>query len=166
MHTHPSPRRDFEGMEHRPETSSPLVRCWPADSGAIARELRVSRQSVSRWLSRLAAWRSSRPARCGPSGSQAQADPKQLRQIERNYGGVLGAGVRHGFVDASPGRKSDRAFDRSAPITLVMCGGFGAMDWSLQRPAPASPRAQSGESEALADREMVGSKKNARRRKA
>jgi len=36
----------------------------------------------------------------------------------------------------------------------------------LATTGPASPRAQSGESEALADREMAGSKKNARRRKA
>jgi len=43
---------------------------------------------------------------------------------------------------------------------------FGSDGLELATTGPASPRAQSGESEALADREMAGSKKNARRRKA
>jgi len=43
---------------------------------------------------------------------------------------------------------------------------FGSDGLELATTGPASPRAQSGESKALADREMAGSKKNARRRKA
>src|SRR5438067_12068008 len=49
MHTHPSPRRDFEGMEHRRKRAARLFAAGKLILAAIARELRVSRQSVSRW---------------------------------------------------------------------------------------------------------------------
>ena len=49
MHTHPSPRRDFEGMEHRRKRAARLFAAGRLILAAIARELRVSRQSVSRW---------------------------------------------------------------------------------------------------------------------
>src|SRR5205807_9070505 len=82
MHTHPSPRRDFEGMEHRRKRAARLFAAGRLILAAIARELRVSRQSVSRWSRD---WRRGGRAAlrgAGRAGRKPRLNPKQLRQIE------------------------------------------------------------------------------------
>ena len=86
MHTHPSPRRDFEGMEHRRKRAARLFAAGRLILAAIARELRVSRQSVSRWYRD---WRRGAPEYRGavpapakpawPAGSAAELQPDQLQ---------------------------------------------------------------------------------------
>src|SRR5207253_5327875 len=82
MHTHPSPRRDFEGMEHRRKRAARLFAAGRLILAAIARELRVSRQSVSRWYRD---WRRGGRAAlrgAGRAGRKPRLNPKQLRSEE------------------------------------------------------------------------------------
>src|SRR6266852_1343926 len=60
MANHTAPRRDFHGLEVRRQQAARLFAAGRETQGAIARLLRVSRQSVMRWYR---AWRKGgRPA--------------------------------------------------------------------------------------------------------
>jgi len=103
---------------------------------AIARELRVSRQSVSRWYTE---WRrGGAPALrgAGRAGRKPRLDDKQLQQVEK---ALLRGARAHGFgTDLW-------TLPRVATVTERLTGVhyhpghvwkiLGAMRWSLQRPA-------------------------------
>ena len=86
--------RDFEGMERRRKRAARLF-ARGATQADVARELEVSRQSVSRWH---AEWRTGGPSAlkaAGRAGRMPRLTETQLRQLDR----ALRRGPRaHGFA--------------------------------------------------------------------
>jgi len=136
MRTHPSPRRDFAGLEQRRKRAARLFAAGRLIAAAIARELKVSRQSVSRWYSD---WRRGGAAAlhgAGRAGRKSRLNPKQLRQIE----GELRRGARaHGFgTDLWTLPRVARVIEHLTGVHYHpghVWKILGALDWSLQRPA-------------------------------
>jgi len=130
------PRRDFQRLEHRRKQAARLFKAGKMILAAIARELRVSRQSVSRWYTE---WRrGGAPALrgAGRAGRKPRLDDKQLQQVEK---ALLRGARAHGFgTDLW-------TLPRVATVTERLTGVhyhpghvwkiLGAMRWSLQRPA-------------------------------
>ena len=89
----PAARRDFEGMEQRRRRAARMF-ARGATQADVARELEVSRQSVSRWY---ADWRSggTRALKAaGRAGRMPRLTKAQLRRVDR----ALRQGPRaHGF---------------------------------------------------------------------
>ena len=94
MATQTAPRRDFHGLEVRRQEAARLFAAGRETQGAIARRLRVSRQSVMRWYR---AWRAGgREAlrAAGRAGRKPRLAPEQLARVEA----ALRQGPRaHGF---------------------------------------------------------------------
>ncbi|MCX6630393.1 MAG: helix-turn-helix domain-containing protein [Candidatus Solibacter sp.] len=88
------PRRDFRGLEQRRRKAARLFAAGRMILAAIARELRCSRQSVSRWYQ---AWKRGGAAGlrgAGRAGRKPKLAAKQLRVVEK----ALRQGARaHGF---------------------------------------------------------------------
>src|SRR5713101_7562933 len=130
------PRRDFQRLEHRRKQAARLFKAGKMILAAIARELRVSRQSVSRWYTE---WRrGGAPALrgAGRAGRKPRLDDKQLQQVEK---ALLRGARAHGFgTDLW-------TLPRVATVTERLTGVhyhpghvwkiLGAMKWTLQRPA-------------------------------
>lgn len=129
-------RRDFAAMQRRRRRAARLFEAGKLSQAEIARELKVSRQSVSRWYE---AWQSE-PSQwiegAGRAGRPPKLDEAQRWQIDQ----ALREGARaHGF-------KTDLwTLPRVATVIERLTGVryhpghvwrlLGAMDWSLQRPA-------------------------------
>src|SRR6516225_736410 len=135
MHTPFSPRRDFGGMEQRRKHAGRLFAAGKLIMAAIARELRVSRQSVSRWYRE---WRrgGARALRgAGRAGRKPKLNAKQLQQMAKE----LRRGARaHGFT-------TDLwTLPRVATVIERLTGVhyhpghvwkiLGAINWTLQKP--------------------------------
>ena len=129
-------RRDFAAMQQRRRTAARLFAAGRLPQAEIARELHVSRQSVSRWYE---AWRSDQPRWIGGSGRagrRPRLDEAQLQQVDE----ALRRGApAHGF-------STDLwTLPRIAAIIERITGVhyhpghvwkiLAAMEWSLQRPA-------------------------------
>ena len=94
MPTHLSPRRDFQGLEQRRKQAGRLFAAGKMILAEIARELRTSRQSVSRWYAEWRRGGSSALRGAGRAGRKPKLNPVQLRQVEK----ALRRGARsHGF---------------------------------------------------------------------
>jgi transposase len=88
-----SPRRDFEGMERRRKRAARMFERGVAQAD-VARELGVSRQSVSRWYAEWQAGGTKALKGAGRAGRMPRLSAAQLRQVER----ALRRGPRaHGF---------------------------------------------------------------------
>jgi len=136
MQTHIRPRRDFEAMEQRRKRAARLFAAGRMILAAIARELRVSRQSVSRWYRQWKRGGSGALRGAGRAGRKAKLDRQQLRSIDV----ALRKGARaHGFA-------ADLwTLPRVAGVIERLTGVhyhpghvwkiLGMMDWTLQRPA-------------------------------
>jgi len=136
MHTLFSPRRDFGGMEQRRKRAGRLFAAGKLIMAAIARELRVSRQSVSRWYREWRRGGAGALRGAGRAGRKPKLHAKQLQQMAKE----LRRGARaHGFT-------TDLwTLPRVATVIERLTGVhyhpghvwkiLGAMDWSLQRPA-------------------------------
>lgn len=136
MPTHVAPRRDFHGLEVRRRQAARLFAAGRETHGAIARRLRVSRQSVMRWYR---AWRKGGRAAlraAGRAGRKPRLAPEQMDRIEA----ALRQGPRaHGF------RTNLWTLPRVARLIQQLTGVqyhpghvwrlLGAIDWTLQRPA-------------------------------
>ncbi len=135
MQTSVRPRRDFPALENRRKQAAKLFRAG-GRLATVARELKVSRQSVSRWYRQwqqggLAALRSA-----GRAGRQPKLDAAQLRKVEA----ALRQGARaNGFgtdlwtlprVAAVIKRVTGVRFHPGHVWRIL-----GALGWSLQRPA-------------------------------
>src|SRR5438874_5542157 len=95
MHTPFSPRRDFGGMEQRRNRAGRLFAAGKLILAAIARELRVSRQSVSRWYRDWRRGGAGALRGAGRAGRKPKLNAKQLPQIAKE----LRRGARaHGFT--------------------------------------------------------------------
>ena len=83
MQTHISPRRDFQGLDQRRKEAGRLFAAGKMILAEIARELKASRQSVSRWYKE---WRRGGIVAlrgAGRAGRKPKLDQGQLRQIEK-----------------------------------------------------------------------------------
>jgi transposase len=88
-----SPRRDFEGMERRRKRAARMFERG-APQADVARELEVSRQSVSRWYAEWRAAGTTALKAAGRAGRLPRLSSAQLRQVDR----ALRQGPRvHGF---------------------------------------------------------------------
>lgn len=123
-------------MEQRRKQAGHLFAAGKMSLAAIACELRVSRQSVSRWY---AEWRRRGAVAlrgAGRAGRKPKLNAKQLQHVER----ALRRGARaHGFgtdlwtlprVATVIGRLTSVHYHPGHVWKIL-----GAMDWTLQRPA-------------------------------
>ena len=130
------PRRDFQGLERRRKQAARLFAAGKLILASIARELKVSRQSVTRWYREwqhggVAALRGA-----GRAGRKPKLDPPQLRQVDK----ALRQGARaHGFdTDLWTLPRVAKIVERLTGVRYHpghIWKILGAMDWSLQRPA-------------------------------
>jgi len=136
MTTPPAPRRDFAALQRRRRRAARLFAAGKRTQSEMARELRVSRQSVSRWCE---AWRSDEPGwirGAGRAGRPPKLGDEQLALVDE----ALRQGARaHGFGTEL------WTLPRVATLMERVTGVryhpghvwkiLGAMKWSLQRPA-------------------------------
>ena len=85
------PRRDFSGLERRREQAARLFACGKVSQAEVARELKVSRQSVSRWYQ---SWR--RRGKSGLAGAGRAGRKSRLTQRQWS------ASIRHSVKDLEP----------------------------------------------------------------
>lgn len=131
-----SPRRDFQGLEHRRKRAARLFAGGRKILAAIARELKVSRQSVSRWYKHWKRGGTEALQGAGRAGRRPQLDSGQRRQVKT----ALRQGARaHGFgtdlwtlprVAAVIERLTGMQYHPGHVWKIL-----GTMDWTLQRPA-------------------------------
>ena len=136
MHTPLPPRRDFQELECRRKQAARLFATGKLILAVIARHLKVSRQSVSRWYREWRRGGTNALRGVGRAGRKARLDRRQLRAVEK----ALCQGSRaHGFA-------SDLwTLPRVATVIERVTGVryhpghvwriLGSMEWSLQRPA-------------------------------
>jgi transposase len=91
--TFSSTRRDFEGMRDRRKQACKLFRSGKIQAD-IARELGVSRQSVSRWYSAWCEGGAGALNGKGRAGRLASIDAKELKDVER---AILKGPLSHGY---------------------------------------------------------------------
>lgn len=130
------PRRDFQNLELRRKQAARLFAAGKLILASIARELKVSRQSVSRWYREWQGGGAAALRGAGRAGRKPKLEPAQLRQVDK----ALRQGARaHGFDTGL------WTLPRVAKVVERLTGVryhpghmwkvLGAMDWSLQRPA-------------------------------
>ena len=136
MDTKVRARRDFKALEKRRKRAGRLFTSGPLILADIARQLKVARQSVSRWYKQ---WRSKGSAGlkgAGRAGRKPKLDRMQLREVET----ALRQGAR------ANGYGTDLwTLPRVAGVIECLTGVryhpghvwkiLGSMDWTLQRPA-------------------------------
>ena len=131
-----APRRDFAAMQQRRRRVARLFATGKLTQAEIARELQVSRQSVSRWHE---AWQSEESdwiRGAGRAGRQPKLDAEQL--------GLVDEALRQGARAQGFGTEL-WTLPRVATLIERVTGVryhpghvwkiLGAMKWSLQRPA-------------------------------
>jgi transposase len=136
MPSHVPPRRDFSQLEQRRKEAGRMFAAGKLILSSIARELKVSRQSVSRWY---AEWKNGGTVAlkgAGRAGRKSRMEAGQLLKVER----ALRRGPRaHGFeTDLWTLPRVAKVVERltgvryhSGHIWKIL----GTMDWTLQRPA-------------------------------
>jgi len=136
METHIRQRRDFEAMGQRRKRAARLFAAGKMILAGIARELEVSRQSVSRWYEQWKRGGGRGLRGAGRAGRKPKLERQQLGRVEI----ALRKGARaHGFgTDLW-------TLPRVAVVVERLTGVhyhpghvwkiLGAMDWTLQRPA-------------------------------
>jgi transposase len=103
---------------------------------SFARQLRVSRQSVTRWYKQWQQGGASALRGAGRAGRKPKLQPSQLRQVDK----ALRQGARaHGFdTDLWTLPRVAKIIDQLTGVRYHpghIWKVLGAMDWSLQRPA-------------------------------
>ena len=136
METYIRQRRDFEAMGQRRKRAARLFAAGKMILAGIARELHVSRQSVSRWYMQWKRGGGRALRGAGRAGRKPKLGREQLRRVEV----ALRKGAKvHGF-------STDLwTLPRVAVVVERLTGVhyhpghvwkiLGAMDWTLQRPA-------------------------------
>ena len=136
MQTHVRQRRDFGAMVQRRKRAARLFAAGKMILAGIARELQVSRQSVSRWYKQWKRGGGGALRGAGRAGRKPKLERQQLRRVEV----ALREGARaHGFgTDLW-------TLPRVAVVVERLTGVhyhpghvwkiLGSMDWTLQRPA-------------------------------
>jgi transposase len=123
-------------MQERRRRAARLFAAGKRSQAEIARELHISRQSVSRWFG---AWRQEKPnwiRGAGRAGRRPKLDGAQLKQVDK----ALRQGAQaHGFGTdlwtlprvAAVIERTTGVHYHSGHVWKIL----GAMGWSLQRPA-------------------------------
>ena len=130
------PRRDFQQLEGRRKQAGRLFAAGKLMLAAIARQLKVSRQSVSRWYSEWQSGGVGALTAAGRAGRKPKLAPGQLGKVEK----ALRQGARGNGFDTDLW-----TLPRVALVIERLTGVhyhpghvwkiLGAMDWTLQRPA-------------------------------
>jgi transposase len=135
MHTHVAQRRDFYALELRRQRAARLFAAGEI-MAAVARAVRVSRQSVSRWYGEWQHGGAAALRGAGRAGRKPKLDRAQLQRLDR----TLRQGARaHGFA-------TDLwTLPRVATVIERLTGVhyhpghvwriLRALSWTLQRPA-------------------------------
>ena len=131
-----APRRGFAAMQERRRRAARLFAVGKRSQAEIARELHISRQSVSRWF---AAWRQDKPdwiRGAGRAGRRPQLDGAHLLQVDK----ALRQGAQaHGFAtDLWTLPRVAAVIERTTGVQYHpghVWKILAAMEWSLQRPA-------------------------------
>lgn len=129
------PRRDFKGMERRRARAAQLFRAGKKQA-EVARSLRVSRQSVSRWFLSFLEGGAKKLKGAGRAGRKPRLDARQLAKVDA----ALRLGAKcHGF------KTNLWTLPRIAKVIEQLTGAkyhpghvwriLHRLDWSLQRPA-------------------------------
>ena len=136
METYIRQHRDFEAMAQRRKRAARMFAAGKMILARIAHELRVSRQSVSRWYEQWKRGGSGALRGAGRAGRKPKLEPQELRPVEE----ALRMGARaHGF-------DTDLwTLPRVAVVVERLSGVhyhpghvwkiLGSIDWTLQRPA-------------------------------
>ena len=136
MPKHVPPRRDFQALEHRRKQAARLFAAGRMILAAIAHQLKVSRQSVSRWYAEWKQGGVSALRGAGRAGRKPKLDRPQLRQVEK---ALLQGARAHGFgTDLWTLPRVATVIERLTQVHYHpghVWKILGAMDWSLQRPA-------------------------------
>lgn len=131
-----APRRDFQGLAQRRKEAGRLFASGKMILSQISRQLKVSRQSVSRWYAKWKRGGTVALRGAGRAGRLPKVNQQHLRQVDK----ALRQGARaHGF-------NTDLwTLPRVAEVVKRLTGVqyhpghvwkiLGAMDWTLQRPA-------------------------------
>jgi transposase len=130
------PRRDFQQLEHRRKQAGRLFAAGKMILAAIARQLKVSRQSVSRWYTEWRRGGARALHGAGRAGRKPRLDPRQLRKVEL----ALRQGARANGFDTDLWTLPRVALVMERVTGVHYHSGhvwkiLGAMDWTLQRPA-------------------------------
>jgi transposase len=136
MSTPTRQRRDFNALEQRRKQAGRLFAAGKLMLAAISRQLRVSRQSVSRWYEKWKRAGSAGLKGAGRAGRKPMLDKKQLRRVDI----ALRKGARANGFDTDLW-----TLPRVAIVIERITGVhyhpghvwkvLGAMEWTLQRPA-------------------------------
>jgi transposase len=135
------PRRDFRALELRREQAARFFAAAKMILSSIARELKVSRQSVTRWYQEWKRGGVSALRGAGRAGRKPKLDRRRLQQVDK----ALRQGARgHGFdADFWALPRVARVIERLTGVRYRpghMRKIVGAMDWSLQRAAKIGSR--------------------------
>lgn len=129
-------RRDFAAMQQRRRTAARLFAAGRLSQAEIARELHVSRQSVSRWYE---AWRSDQPRWIGGSGRAGRRPRLDEAQFEQVDEALRRGAPAHGFsTDLWTLPRIAAVIERITGVHYHpghVWRILAAMEWSLQRPA-------------------------------
>src|SRR5439155_466217 len=77
------PRRDFQGLARRRQQAARLFAAGKLILASIARELKVSRQSVTRWYREWQHGGASALRGAGRAGRKPKLQPSHLRQVDK-----------------------------------------------------------------------------------
>lgn len=132
----PPPRRDFSGLEHRREQAARLFARGKVSQAEVARELKVSRQSVSRWYRSWKRRGKSGLAAAGRAGRKSRLSSKEMERLQK----TLRQGPRaHGFAtDLWTLPRVAMVIERVLKVRYHPAHVWrilGRLRWSLQRPA-------------------------------
>jgi transposase len=136
MSTRTRQRRDFNALEQRRKQAARLFAAGKLMLAAISRQLRVSRQSVSRWYKQWKRAGSAGLKGAGRAGRKPRLDKKQLRRVDV----ALRKGARaNGFnTDLWTLPRVAMVIERVTGVNYHpghVWKVLGAMEWTLQRPA-------------------------------
>src|SRR5437870_1450481 len=136
MKTHVAPRRDFHGLEQRRKQAGRLFAAGRLILSEVARRLKVSRQSVSRWYVQWKRVGTSGLHGAGRAGRMPKLSLDDLQRVDR----ALRQGARaHGFgTDLWTLPRVAAVIEQQTGVKYHpghVWKILGAMDWSLQRPA-------------------------------
>ena len=129
------PRRDFRALEGRRKQAAKFFRAGEI-LASVARALRVSRQSVSRWYRQWRQGGAQALRAAGRAGRKPKLDSQQLRLVDR----ALRQGARaHGFgTDLWTLPRMAMVIERLTGVRYHpghVWKILDAMHWTLQRPA-------------------------------
>lgn len=128
--------RDFQALEQRREQAARLFAKGETTLAFVARQLKVSRQSVSRWYGE---WKNAGPAAlkaAGRAGRKARLSPAQLHNVEE---ALLQGAAAHGFsAELWTLPRVATVIERVTGVSFHpghVWKILGSINWTVQKPA-------------------------------